>query len=127
MNKIIKIKKSVLNDCFLASQNYYPFEFSCLLSESNGIIDEFVLLMQYNSKNSSSINLFNKPFDSSIIGSFHSHPNSIPYPSTADNKFFKRFKVNIILSLFKNQLNEFDYYFEIYDSFSKKLNYELID
>jgi proteasome lid subunit RPN8/RPN11 len=119
----MKIKKSLIDDCYLAARNYFPNEFACLLGvDKNNVFSEFVLFFQQSSQNSAYLDIFSKPFDSSIKGSFHSHPLGPPIPSKADKVFFKNYKFNVIMSL-----NENSFYFEVYDSSSKKVKYEIID
>jgi proteasome lid subunit RPN8/RPN11 len=62
-------------------------------------IEEIVFLPTETGYNFASININLIPIADrdSIVGSLHSHPNGYLKPSKADAKFFKRFKINIIL------------------------------
>ncbi len=96
-----QIKKTILEDLMVTAHNYLPDEFLCFLggNKKEQTIEEVVILPTWNGKTSSSINLHSFPMDDTIIGSFHSHPNGVAMPSRADLKFFRRFDINIILSL----------------------------
>jgi len=60
-------------------------------------ITEIVFLPTQTDQTSASIMETNIPFDPDILGSVHSHPNSNGTPSTADKKFFSKYKVNAII------------------------------
>ncbi len=118
-----KIKKNVIDAAFEASNNYLPDEFMCFLGgdKKSQIINEIVLLPTYNGKTFSSINLGTIPIDETIVGSLHSHPNGCSKFSDADKNFFKRFEINIILGVGKN--NEITFY----DNKSNKINVIFVD
>jgi proteasome lid subunit RPN8/RPN11 len=99
MEKLWKIKKSLLEDLIEASNKYYPDEFMCFLSGNKKTqeVKEIVFLPTTNGKNFASINTNIIPFDPEIIGSVHSHPNGVASPSTADKTFFRNYKLNIII------------------------------
>jgi proteasome lid subunit RPN8/RPN11 len=106
-----KIKQNLIEDAFFAANNFLPKEFLCFLGgdEKKQEITEIVILPTYNGETFSSINTNIIPFDKTIIGSLHSHPNGITQPSEADEKFFKNYKINIIISnKLKKQISFFD-------------------
>ncbi|MFA5763767.1 MAG: hypothetical protein WC915_03055 [archaeon] len=106
-----KIKKTLLEDAFEAANNFLPKEFMCFLGgdEKTQIIDEIVILPTYNGETFSSININTMPFDKTIVGSLHSHPNGFAGASNADKKFFKRFKLNLILGVgIRKEIRFFD-------------------
>lgn len=107
------IKKSVIEDALLASQNCSPKEFMCFLggNKKTQEIIEIVLLPTYNTENSASINFNVMPFDDEICGSLHSHPNGIASPSKADLAFFKRYHLNAIIGI-TNHSNCINFYNE---------------
>jgi proteasome lid subunit RPN8/RPN11 len=94
-----KIKQNLIDDAFQAADNFLPKEFMCFLGgdENKQEINEIVILPTYNGETFSSVNLNIMPFDKTIIGSLHSHPNGFAQPSNADKQFFKRYKINLIL------------------------------
>jgi len=94
-----QIKKSVLINAMSAAKNYYPDEFMCFLGgdRKTKTINEIVLVPTENTKNSASINELTIPFDETIVGTLHSHPNENNTPSNADKKFFRKYTLNIIL------------------------------
>ena len=118
-----EIKKDLLNELLNAAKNNYPNEFICFLggNSKNSKITEFVFLPSESDKHSASVNLHSIPFDDTIIGSLHSHPNSTNTPSKADKKLFIKYPINLI----------FGYPFLIenigaYDNKSNKISIELI-
>lgn len=82
-----------------AAKNTYPNEFVCFLGGDNKKeeIIEFVFLPNESDTHSASINTQVIPFDDTIVGSLHSHPNSTNNPSNADKKLFSKYKINLIL------------------------------
>ncbi|MFA5931217.1 MAG: Mov34/MPN/PAD-1 family protein [archaeon] len=94
-----KIKKSVLINAISASNNFMPDEFMCFLggNKKEELIHEIVFLPTHNNETSASINEYTIPFDDSIVGTLHSHPNGSSSPSTTDKKFFRKYSLNAIL------------------------------
>ncbi|MFA6268789.1 MAG: Mov34/MPN/PAD-1 family protein [archaeon] len=92
------IKKSVLLNALKSAENYYPDEFMCFLGgqKKENIIDEIVFLPTSTTIDSATINETIIPFDESILGSLHSHPNGYATPSLADKKFFTKYNLNLI-------------------------------
>ena len=119
-----KIKKAVLLSAVEASWNFLPDEFMCFLSgdKKTQTINEIVFLPSSSSADAVSINDWIIPFDESILGSFHSHPNGIPFPSSADKRFFARFSLNAILGspFAVENIRFFDYH-------GKRIEVSLID
>ncbi len=118
-----KIKKNLLNEMLNASNNNYPNEFICFLGGKSKLeeITEFVFLPSETDENSASINQQAMPYDETIIGSLHSHPNSTNTPSLADKKLFVKYPINFILGypfLIENT--------GVYDKKSNKIKIELI-
>jgi proteasome lid subunit RPN8/RPN11 len=118
-----KIKKELLVQLLLAAERNYPKEFMCFLggNQEKEIIEEFVFLPTEANEHSTSIYENSIPFDDTILGTIHSHPNSTNEYSKADKKVFSKYKINLILG----------YPFIIenvcaYDSKSKKIQVELI-
>ena len=121
--KIWKIKRNLIEDAFETASITFPKEFMCLLSGDikTMVINEIVVGATYTSQNSASIDLNTIPFDETIVGSIHSHPNNYCYPSKADKRFFLRYKINIIIGVGEKGCTG------VYDSFGNPLPYELID
>lgn len=94
-----KIKKDLMIEMLNAAKNSYPNEFICFLGgdSKKEEITEFVFLPNETDENSASINTQVIPFDDTIVGSLHSHPNSTNTPSYADKKLFAKYKINLIL------------------------------
>jgi proteasome lid subunit RPN8/RPN11 len=118
------IKKSLLEDIIQSSKNYLPDEFLCFLggnTQKQEII-EIIFLPNQSDESSTSINMNAFPSDATIIGSAHSHPNSSILPSNADKKFFKRFKINIIIGL-----NKFETRIGFYNEKTNKIEVKIID
>ena len=88
---MVSIKKGTLEAFLLAAKNTFPDEFLALLSSKgkNNVIDEYVLLPAIYGKTFSSIRLDLAPYDSSIMGSVHSHPIGRAMPSRADLRAFR--------------------------------------
>jgi proteasome lid subunit RPN8/RPN11 len=94
-----KIKKSLLEDLCKSAQMYYPDEFLCFFGgdAKNTKITEIVFMPTQTDETSASIMESNIPFDPTILGSVHSHPDSTGTPSDADKKFFSKYKINAIM------------------------------
>lgn len=84
-----------------AARNTFPSEFAGLLRKNkSGAISEILVIPQtINSRDFSSVNLYNVPYTSHHCGSVHSHPGSDARPSRADLAFFKATgEVHIIIA-----------------------------
>ena len=111
-----KITKKCLNLILESSKSIYPREFGGLLridEEDKNTISEIILLPGTVSGNSHAIFRLNMmPIDFSIVGTVHSHPSSIPFPSDADLHLFRKHgKIHIIAASPFNyeSWNAFDY------------------
>ena len=84
-----KIKQATLESIIIAAQNTYPDEFIALLgADKKKVIKELVILPSTYGSTFSSIRRDLVPFDSSIVGSVHSHPSHSNRPSSGDLKAF---------------------------------------
>lgn len=94
-----KIKKAVLLQVCESAKGFYPNEFMCFLSgdKKTNYLNEIVLLPNTSGKDYASIWEAVIPIDDTIIASIHSHPDSSARPSTADKKFFLKYKINGII------------------------------
>lgn len=105
------ISEEVLNELLLASENQHPSEFLALLiAEStadvtvstSADVGEYIITSYYiipgtvSNSVSATIQSVNVPIGAKIVGSFHSHPNGVLSPSTADKNMFQKYPVNII-------------------------------
>jgi len=81
-----KIKGKTAESISIAAQNTYPNEFMALLggNKKEKKVEELVVLPAIYGKNFSSLRTDLVPFDSSILGSVHSHPSKNNFPSNAD-------------------------------------------
>lgn len=118
-----KIKKQLIQETLIAAKKSYPKEFICFLGgeEKNKLITEFVFLPNETSTNSAVVYQNSIPFDDTIIGTLHSHPDSTNTASFADKQMFSRYKINLILGypfVYENII--------AYDENSKKIEFELI-
>ncbi len=97
---MIKIKEIVLESIMLASKKVYPNEFISMLgTNKKKEINELVVFPAVFGKNFSSIRFDLIPFDSSIIGTVHSHPTPNNNPSQEDIKVFEATgKIHLIIS-----------------------------
>jgi proteasome lid subunit RPN8/RPN11 len=100
MNKTneILIKEVAVDFILQASKNLYPREFMGLLRMEEGVITEILVLPQSIwGEGFSSIGLMHMPYDSTIVGSVHSHPSTDGSPSKTDLREFGRSgKIHII-------------------------------
>ncbi len=119
-----KIKKSLFESIKTASKSVYPNEFISLLGgkEDQKIVEELVVLPATFGEDFSSIRLDLMPFDSTIIGSIHSHPSYINLPSNADLNLFSRLGVIHIIIAFPFTDNSF----RVMNAKGTELKYELI-
>lgn len=86
------IKKRVLRMILEASKSSYPEEFGAFLRAEKGVIKELVLLPGTVSGERHAIfKLHMLPIDFSIVGTVHSHPSGVCYPSSADLQLFSKY------------------------------------
>lgn len=86
------IKKRVLRMILEASKSQYPEEFGALMRAEKGVIKELVLLPGTVSGHRHAIFQFhNLPIDFTIVGTVHSHPSGVCYPSGADLQLFQKY------------------------------------
>lgn len=89
--KIYGIKKAVLNMALEVAKDTYPKEFAAFLRAADGVIIELIFLPgTIGADRSTTIPLYMKPIDFSIVGSIHSHPSPNLFPSQADLSMFSR-------------------------------------
>ena len=98
-----KITKKCLDLIMESAKSTYPKEFGALLrvdSKDKFTINELVLLPGTISGDSHAIfRLHMLPVDFSIVGTIHSHPSPVPYPSKADLELFRKHgKIHIIVA-----------------------------
>ena len=94
-----RIKRSLIEDACAAAKGYYPDEFMCFLGGDGKkkAVEEIVLLPNTSGENFATINDSVIPVDDSIVGSLHSHPDSSGNASREDLRFFRRYRINVIL------------------------------
>jgi len=98
-----KITQKCLDLIMESAKSSYPKEFGALLrvdSKDKFTINELVLLPGTISGDSHAIfRLHMLPVDFSIVGTIHSHPSPLPYPSKADLELFRKHgKIHIIVA-----------------------------
>lgn len=82
------IKSGTAESIIIASRNVYPHEFISMLGGKGRAIDELVVLPAQFGEDFSTIRLDLAPFDKSIMGTVHSHPDSDNSPSREDLEVF---------------------------------------
>ncbi len=94
-----KIKKTLLEDLCKSAEMHYPDEFLCFFGGDAGKeeVTEIIFLPTQTDETSASIMESTMPFDPTIIGSIHSHPDSTATPSPEDKQFFSKYRINAIL------------------------------
>ena len=96
------IKRECLEMIKQSAKELHPREFLALLSlgDKKDVIAELVLLPQMTyGKRQATFNIYMAPFDRSIVGTVHSHPNGNPNPSEGDMiTFQKHGRVHIIIA-----------------------------
>ncbi len=99
-----RITKKCLDLIFESSKSNYPQEFGALLRVdrvNKHTIVEVVLLPGTISGDSHAIfHLHMLPVDYSVVGTVHSHPSALAFPSDADLDLFRHFgRVHIIVGV----------------------------
>ena len=105
------IKSETLESILLACRNVYPDEFFSMLGGKDKVIDELVIVQAEFGDGFSSWRQDLVPFDKSIIGTVHSHPNGNAMPSRADLRAFRTVgEIHLIAGYpyTLNNLNAFD-------------------
>jgi len=121
-----KITKKCLDLIIESAKSSYPKEFGALLrvdSKDRFTINELVLLPGTISGDSHAIfRLHMLPVDFSIVGTIHSHPSPVPYPSKADLELFRKHgKIHIIAA------KPYDYNsWRVYDHNGLKIDIKII-
>ena len=111
-----KISRSCLHLIQETAKSSFPNEFGGLLrvdSKAKDTIVELVLLPGTISGESHALfQLHMMPIDYSVVGTIHSHPSGIPFPSDEDFFFFNKYgKIHIIMAspFTEASWNGFDY------------------
>ena len=109
-----KIEEKCLNLIFESAKSTYPNEFGGLLrvdDDQRDTISEIILLPGTIQGDSHTIfKLHMLPVDFNIVGTVHSHPSAIFYPSNADLHLFQKHGKIHIISAFPYNLNNFKSY-----------------
>ena len=119
-----KIKQDCLDLIFECAKSSYPNEFGGLLrvdDTKKDTITEIVILPGTVSGESHAIfQMHMRPIDFSIVGTVHSHPSSIPKPSSADIQLFGKYgSVHIIAA--------YPYTLDAWEAFDYEGNSIIID
>lgn len=92
------ISRELMSGVLKWAKDYYPKEVLCLLRKEKGIISEMIYPPGFIGGDVSAIFSASRvPIDHSIVGSVHSHPSGVLFPSTADLAMFSRYPLNIIV------------------------------
>jgi proteasome lid subunit RPN8/RPN11 len=118
-----KMEKKLFLEILNTAKQLYPKEFLCFLggNKQKEEINEFIFIP--NKANENSVYFLEQaiPFDETIIGTIHSHPNTNYKPSKADKKIFQKYPINIIISLPFGEKN-----YKSYNQKSEEISIELI-
>ena len=95
-----KIERDVLDLILEASKSTYPKEFAGALRARNDVITELILVPgTFSSYAGAMLQFHTLPIDRSVVGTIHSHPSPIPYPSAQDLALFDRWgRIHIIVA-----------------------------
>jgi proteasome lid subunit RPN8/RPN11 len=75
-----------------ASKDMHPNEFGAMLRAEEGVIMELVLLPgTVSGRKSAHFQFHMMPPDRGVVGTIHSHPNGVTYPSEADQALYSKF------------------------------------
>ena len=92
----LTISLNVLESCLMGAANTYPAEFLGLLAgdyRKDEVIAEKLYLapLSQSNENSAWFDSLNVPLSAGVVGTFHSHPNSVARPSAQDLRLFSRY------------------------------------
>lgn len=119
-----KIRRHVLELILEAGRSQWPQEFAGLLRAENGVIEELMLLPGTVSGDTHAIFQFHMmPSDPGIIGTIHSHPNPIPYPSAADTELFRSHGNVHIIACYPFRMEDWN----AFNGRSYKIELEVVD
>ena len=93
MRRVKGIRKNTLKMILEASKDTYPNEFGAILRvDDEGVIAELLLLPgTIQGERSALFHLNMLPPDFNVVGTIHSHPNGVCYPSEADQHLWSKF------------------------------------
>jgi len=93
MRRVTGIRKNTLKMILEASRDTYPNEFGAILRvDDDGVIAELLLLPgTVQGTHSALFQLHMLPPDFNVVGTMHSHPSGVCYPSDADKHLWSKF------------------------------------
>nr|HDO80335.1 metalloprotease [Candidatus Bathyarchaeota archaeon] len=106
---LVRVKREVAEGLLEISRELYPREFIGLLRADNkGVISEVIIPpFSVYGAGEASFSPYMLPFDLSIVGSVHSHPSGIKFPSKRDvNVAFSFGVVHVIVTYPYTSLND---------------------
>lgn len=89
--KVTKIRRQLLELIFQVSRETHPHEFAAGLRAEGDTLTELVIVPTLSGPVSAHMQLWSLPIDRTTVGTVHSHPGSIPFPSEADRDLFAHF------------------------------------
>lgn len=89
--KVTKVRRQLLKMIYEASKDTHPLEFAAGLRADGDTLTELVLMPTQMGPTSAHMQLWSLPIDRTTVGTVHSHPGSVPYPSEADKDLFRHF------------------------------------
>ncbi len=88
----VRVRRELLEYLLELAGDFYPNEFAGFLREKDGIFEEVLLAPNpHFGSTSAFFNLWMLPYDESVKGTVHSHPDPVARPSKADLHFFSKF------------------------------------
>lgn len=91
VRRVTKVHRLLLQTIFEASKSTHPLEFAAGLHADGDTLTELVLMPTQMGPTSAHMSLYSLPIDRKTVGTVHSHPGSIPFPSEADKDLFRHF------------------------------------
>lgn len=89
--KVVKVKRALLHLIYETSRATHPHEFAAGLRADGDTLTELVLMPTESGPTSAHMSLWSLPIDRTTVGTVHSHPGSVPFPSEADKDLFRHF------------------------------------
>jgi proteasome lid subunit RPN8/RPN11 len=89
--KVTKVARPLLDLICAASRDAHPLEFAAGLHADGDTLTEIVVMPTQMGPTSAHMQLWSLPIDRHTVGTVHSHPGSIPFPSEADKDLFRHF------------------------------------
>jgi proteasome lid subunit RPN8/RPN11 len=95
----MKISRGVIELVMESSKDSLPNEFAAFLKAKKEVIYEIALVPgTISGERSAIMQLWNRPIDLGYVGTIHSHPSGVIYPSEDDKSLYSKFgNIHIIV------------------------------